>query len=97
MDRAPVGEYRFSYFQELSLVIFIFLVAVFVSAAAMSAMNRIERKLRHRLTRCLGKLGEDQHMYAVLYCVAYCAIILGLWIILLFGAFGLQQIWQVAI
>lgn len=97
MDRTPVGEYRFSFFQALSLVIFIFLVSVYVRAAAMSAMNRIERKLYIRLTIWQGEIMEDQRMYDALHCVVYCAIVLGLWSILLFGAFGLHQIWQAAI
>ena len=92
-----MGEYRFSYFQALSLVIFIFLVSVYVRAAAVSAMNRIERKLYIHLTIWQGGIIEDQRMYDALHCVVYCAIVLGLWSILLFGAFGLQQIWQAAI
>lgn len=98
MDRAPVGEYRFSYFGELSLSFFIFLLTVFVSAAAMSATNRIKRKLRRRLTLCLGELvGEDQLMHAALHFTVYCAINLALWSILFLGVLGLQQIWQAAI
>ena len=56
MDRALEGEYRLSHSQELSLVIFIFLVTVVLGAVAMFGITRVERRLRRHLTCCLGSL-----------------------------------------
>ncbi|PUU81854.1 hypothetical protein B9Z19DRAFT_1121624 [Tuber borchii] len=45
MDRAPVGEYRSSHFQEFLMAVSIHLIAIFLSAAITLAINRIARKL----------------------------------------------------
>lgn len=93
----PEAGYRLTYSQELSLVIFIFLVTVFAGAAGMSVVGKLDRKLRRRLTQSLGKLGKDQRWWAALYYVVYGAVTLGLWIIMLSGVFCLQQLLEVAI
>ncbi|PUU81840.1 hypothetical protein B9Z19DRAFT_1121607 [Tuber borchii] len=64
METAPVGEYRSSHFQEILMVIFIILIAIFWMAAVMLATNRIERWLRCRPTSSRGELGEDEGVYA---------------------------------
>ncbi|PUU72432.1 hypothetical protein B9Z19DRAFT_677717 [Tuber borchii] len=95
--RVPEGEYRLTYSQELSLVVFIFLVTVFAGAAGISALGKLDRKLRRCLTHRLGKLEKDQRSWAALYYVLYGAVTLGLWIIMLSGVFCLQQLLEAAI
>ncbi|PUU81842.1 hypothetical protein B9Z19DRAFT_1062332 [Tuber borchii] len=77
MDRAPVGEYRSSHFQEFLIAISIHLIAILLSAAITLAINRIARKLRYGLTSCGGELWKYQCMFLAVYYVIYCAIILG--------------------
>ena len=70
MDRAgidaqvpqqPEGECHFLYSQEFWFLIFTSLVFVLMATTAM-AMAKIERKVRHRITRCLIELGGDHRM-----------------------------------
>ena len=57
MDRALEGECCFSYSQELSLVVIIFLLTVVLSAVSMLGMARVRRRARRlRLTAALGNL-----------------------------------------
>ncbi|PUU81848.1 hypothetical protein B9Z19DRAFT_1062336 [Tuber borchii] len=76
METAPVGEYHSSHFQELFMVIFIVLIAIFWIAAVMLATNRIERWLRCRLTSSQGELGEDEEcmLYYTLSCIVPCSL-----------------------
>ncbi|PUU72430.1 hypothetical protein B9Z19DRAFT_1137606 [Tuber borchii] len=97
ISKALEGDYRPSYFQELPLVMFVFLVTMFAGAAALSAVVRTEKRLRPRLTQCLEKLEDDQHMYAALYSAMYCAVIFSLLTLLLLGVFGLHQLLLLAI
>lgn len=75
----------------------VFLVTIFADADAISAVAKTEKKLRPSLAQYLGKLGDDQHMYAALYYVVYHAITFSLLILLLFSVFSLQQLLLVAI
>ena len=93
----PEGEVNLSYTQELSLSICGFLVTVFIGAAALSAMVKLERKLHDRMTRCIVGLGEHHSTYEALRCIVYRVLDICSWVILLLAIFGLLRLLQVTI
>lgn len=97
INLTPEGEFPLSYTQGLSLSICGFLVTVFIGAAAMSAMAKLERKLHHRMTRCKVELREHHSTYAALRCVVYFVLTICSWVVLLLAIFGLLRLLQAVI
>jgi len=86
-----------SHSQELTLIIFMCLVMVFMRFVIMSAMVKIERRLRHGVTRCVGEIGKDQRMYRALYWIGHWGVIVGLVVTFHFGVSYLDKLLQVAV
>lgn len=99
VEQQPQGKscQCLSYSQELSLIIFICLIMVFTRFVIMTAMVRIERRLRHRVARCVGKTEKDQRMYKALYWIGHWGVIVSLIILFHFGVSFLDERLRVAI
>ena len=71
IQQQRMGEYNLTYSQELSLVMFGILFIVFIGAAVIRAIARMERKLRHHyIVHCCLALSFDRsgictHLYMV--------------------------------